>query len=275
MPQPRATTAAWLASPPVEVSTPAARAMPWTSSGDVSARTKITVRPASAASTAASGEVTISPQATPGDAARPVAMAAPTPRRSVTSVGGSARIAWTRRTASARVTGKSGSSAMSRAIRSAAWGLRLPTRHWSIHRRPLAAIGAVAIVASVALAGTIAPPATLSQSVQVNRDGIKFQTKEATDFTMGSISFAPGANSGWHHHPGIIWVLVEQGQVTISDENCHTTTYSAGQVFLEGGDEPMLASNLGTTTAVVYNTQVVPHGDPFKIPDQAPACAAG
>lgn len=139
----------------------------------------------------------------------------------------------------------------------------------------IAAIGAVTLVASMGLGATIAPPATLSESVHVNRDGIKFQTKGATEFTMGTLTFAPGANSGWHHHPGIIWVLVEQGQVTISDENCQTTTYSQGQVFLEGGTEPMLASNQGSTDAIVYNTQVVPQGQPFKIPDDPPACAAG
>lgn len=154
-------------------------------------------------------------------------------------------------------------------------------RTWRRSRRTgfvavaLAAVSAVALGASLALAGTIAPLATLSPTVQVNRDGIKFQTKEPTDYAMSTLSFAPGANSGWHHHPGIIWVLVEQGAVTISDANCQTTTYTAGQVFLEGGDAPMLASNTGSTTAVVYNMQVVPHGDPFKIPDQAPACASG
>ena len=72
-PQPRATTAAWLARPPRLVRIPAARAMPCTSSGDVSPRTRIGVRPSSAARWAASGFVTISPVATPGDAASPVA----------------------------------------------------------------------------------------------------------------------------------------------------------------------------------------------------------
>lgn len=137
----------------------------------------------------------------------------------------------------------------------------------------LAAIGTFTIAASVALGATIAHTATLSESVQVNRDGIKFQTKGPTDFTIGTLNFSPGTDSGWHHHSGIIWVLVEMGQVTISDENCHTTTYSAGQVFMEGGDEPMLASNEGSTTAIVYNMQVVPQGEPFKIPDDPPACA--
>jgi quercetin dioxygenase-like cupin family protein len=139
----------------------------------------------------------------------------------------------------------------------------------------LGTIGAVTLVVSVALGATIAPLATLSESVHVNRDGIKFQTKGPTDYTIGTLTFAPGTNSGWHHHPGIIWVLVEQGQVTISDENCHTMTYSAGDVFLEGGGEPMQATNEGSTDAVVYNTQVVPRGEPFKIADDPPACAAG
>jgi quercetin dioxygenase-like cupin family protein len=139
----------------------------------------------------------------------------------------------------------------------------------------LATIGALTLVAALALGATIAPKATLSDRVQVNHDGIKFQTKEATDYAISTLTFAPGANSGWHHHPGIIWVLVEQGTVTISDGACQTTTYSAGQVFLEAGDEPMLASNAGSIDAVVYNMQVVPHGSPSKIPDSPPACAAG
>ena len=45
IPQPRATTAAWLAKPPVDGQDPAARCMPCTSSGEVSARTRIDVRP--------------------------------------------------------------------------------------------------------------------------------------------------------------------------------------------------------------------------------------
>ncbi len=143
IPQPRATTAAWLASPPVEVRIPAALAMPWTSSGDVSVRTRITARPASAASAAASGDVTISPQATPGEAGRPVVRAAPASRRSLVTNGGLARIPATRRTASPRSRGKSGSSAMSTAMRSAAWGLRLPTRHWSIQSLPCSTVNSM------------------------------------------------------------------------------------------------------------------------------------
>ena len=143
IPQPRATTAAWLASPPVAVRIPAAAAMPWTSSGDVSARTRMTVRPASAAATAASGVVTISPLATPGEAPRPVARTGPASPRSVATFGGSASSPATRRTTSARLSGNSGSSAMSTAMRRAACGLRLPIRHWSIQSFPCSIVNSM------------------------------------------------------------------------------------------------------------------------------------
>ena len=152
--------------------------------------------------------------------------------------------------------------------------------NWGGRRRALrsmpfviAVLVAAALIVPVTLAATVANLATLADPVHVNHDDIKFQTKGATDFQIATLSFAPGTNSGWHHHPGIIWVLVEQGSVTIHDANCQTRTVPAGQVFLEAGDTPMMVSNDGTTTAVVYNTQVVPHGAPSKIADAPPACA--
>ena len=47
IPHPRATTAAWLTSPPRAVRMPSATCMPWTSSGEVSLRTRITFSPRS------------------------------------------------------------------------------------------------------------------------------------------------------------------------------------------------------------------------------------
>ena len=143
IPHPRATTAAWLASPPRAVRMPAARAMPWTSSGDVSARTRIGEPPASASRTAASGLVTISPLATPGDAPSPVPIEVAPGSRGEATRGGSARIAATRSIASARVSGNPSSLAMSSAIRSAARGLRLPTRTWSSHSLPCSTVNSM------------------------------------------------------------------------------------------------------------------------------------
>jgi len=72
-PIPRATSAAWLAVPPVCVRMPFASTIPWTSFGLVSTRTKITALPALPHSTAVSASNTAPPEAAPGDAGTPLA----------------------------------------------------------------------------------------------------------------------------------------------------------------------------------------------------------
>lgn len=152
------------------------------------------------------------------------------------------------------------------------------------HQKRLAVVGLAALAAVSAAAIALASPgtststilasrSTLSDSVQVNQDRIKFQTKEPTDLVTQQVTFAPGAYSGWHHHPGVILVLVKTGTVTVHDENCQTTSYSAGQAFIEGGTEPMMVSNEGSQTAVDVATQVAPAGSPFRIEDDPPSCA--
>ena len=74
LPMPRATTAAWLVMPPVEVRMPSAACMPWMSSGLVSRRTRITFSPARACFSASSAVNTTLPEAAPGEAGRPLAI---------------------------------------------------------------------------------------------------------------------------------------------------------------------------------------------------------
>ena len=68
LPIPRATTAAWLTSPPRDVRMPSAAIMPCRSSGDVSGRTRITASPAAADASASSAVNDTLPTAAPGDA---------------------------------------------------------------------------------------------------------------------------------------------------------------------------------------------------------------
>ena len=90
----------------------------------------------------------------------------------------------------------------------------------------------------------------------------------------GSATTAGHTFSGWHHHPGVILVLVKSGTVTTHDENCQTKTYSAGQAFVESGTAPFMVSNESDTeTAVDVATQVAPAGSPFRIEDDPPPCA--
>lgn len=143
------------------------------------------------------------------------------------------------------------------------------------------AIAATALIAPIALgsAGSGATTtvlghrATLWNPIQVNEDRIKFQTKDATDIQTQTITFIPGGYSGWHHHPGVILVVVESGTVTVHDESCQTMTFGPHESFIEGGPGAMMVSNQGSVNAVVYATQVAPAGSLFRLEDDPPPCA--
>lgn len=125
-----------------------------------------------------------------------------------------------------------------------------------------------------ALTTVLGHRATLSDSVQVNQDRIKFQTKDPTDVLVQTITFQPHGSSGWHFHPGVVIVVVESGTITTHDANCQTATYGPHQSFVESGTTPFMVSNDSqTVNAVVYATLVVPAGSPFRIETDSPACA--
>ena len=151
--------------------------------------------------------------------------------------------------------------------------------------RRLALAATVVAVAAAATTVALANPgnsvttilghrATLADSVEVNQDRIKFQTKDPVDLITQKVTFAPQATSGWHYHPGVVLVVVESGHVTTHDANCQTRTYGAGQAFVESGTDPFMVSNESTTEdAVDVATIASPAGGPFRIETDPPPCA--
>jgi hypothetical protein len=120
--------------------------------------------------------------------------------------------------------------------------------------------------------------ANFEHTVVTNSDRVKFQTKDSTDVRIQRLEFAAGSSSGWHHHPGIVIVTIEQGSVTLWQADCTGTTYGPGlpdgNVFVEGGDEPVQATSTdGATNYVVF---VAPDANPpvFRIEDDPPPCAS-
>lgn len=145
-------------------------------------------------------------------------------------------------------------------------------------------IAAVGISATAALASSgsgltseVLVTANYDEQGHINSDRVKFQTKGATDVRVQKLTFAAGAFSGWHHHPGIVIVAVQSGIVTILDSNCGSRSYGPGQpngaVFVEGHDSAMEARSAGG--AVVLVTYVAPSADPsvFRQEDDPPPCA--
>jgi len=75
-------------------------------------------------------------------------------------------------------------------------------------------------------------------------------------------TFAPGATSGWHTHPGFLTATVVSGQVVRYATDCSSQTFSPGQSFYETGTHTFVVKNQGTVPAVVMVTFAVPGGTP-------------
>jgi len=152
-------------------------------------------------------------------------------------------------------------------------------------RLPLALVAAAAVgmLTSVALGtpgggftATLFTRDTMNDPVHMNADRIKFETKDPSDFASQTITYQPGGYSGWHRHPGLVLVMVKSGAVTrYLAPDCHSITYSAGEAFIETGDDPVMQiRNEGSVPAELYVGYVVPKDVPLRIDEPAPACAS-
>ncbi len=133
----------------------------------------------------------------------------------------------------------------------------------------LAVVTALAVVGTaLATPGSVAVTTFVRATIDANKphggvkaysgDGVKLQTKGATDVAMQMITSPPGGSSGWHSHPGVVLVTVQSGTVTLYDADCHTKQYGPGQAFVEVGDDALLVRNNTTSNAVLYVTLIVP-----------------
>lgn len=142
----------------------------------------------------------------------------------------------------------------------------------------IAALGTYAVAVSASPGSGVSPltfvTADLREDGSINHDRIKLQTKDPTVVRVQRLTFAPGAFTGWHHHPGAVVVAVESGSVTLTDSNCGSKTYGPGlpdgSVFIEGHDEAHEARS--QSGATVYVTYIAP-SPVFRAEDPVPACA--
>jgi quercetin dioxygenase-like cupin family protein len=102
-----------------------------------------------------------------------------------------------------------------------------------------------------------------------SKAGVKLQTKSSVDFVTQQIMIGPGGSTGWHSPPGPVLVTVKSGALTLvyaDDAACQGRTYSAGESFVDRGDEIVHnAFNLGAANLEFWATYFVP-GDPGTPP---------
>lgn len=93
--------------------------------------------------------------------------------------------------------------------------------------------------------------------------------------TVRTLTIAPGEVGAWHFHPGYAFNVVKSGVLTV-ENGCGggDDSLTAGQSFEEVEGDVHRAKNLGTEPVVVYNTFVVPQGEPttINIPNNERLC---
>jgi quercetin dioxygenase-like cupin family protein len=146
-------------------------------------------------------------------------------------------------------------------------------------KRTRIVMAVLGVAAPVALAGAAlaTPPSGFTTNVlargsagelDAKHDGIRLRTHPgvSADVAVATVTIAPGGSSGWHHHPGVVLVVVQSGTVTFYDEDCSAHVHHTGETFIESSDSPGLAKNNGTENAVVEATFIVPASTPPALP---------
>ena len=108
---------------------------------------------------------------------------------------------------------------------------------------------------------------------------LKTMVKGDSDVYIVQNTFPPGADSGWHTHPGPSLITVTAGTITAYEAdapNCTPTIYNTGDSFTDlGCGDVHLLRNEGPVCAITIVVQIVPAGQVRRIDaDQPPNCPA-
>ncbi len=150
-------------------------------------------------------------------------------------------------------------------------------------------LAAASVVAAISIGQAWATPSSGSQStllgratyddpINVRRVGedkwkIDIKAKPALDVAVQSIVFQPGAQSGWHSHPGPVFISVVSGEITFyegDDPDCEPVVRRAGEGFLDVGDHAHMARNESGEPATNIVTYFAPPGAALRIDQPAP-----
>jgi quercetin dioxygenase-like cupin family protein len=108
----------------------------------------------------------------------------------------------------------------------------------------------------------------------VDANLVKILAKDPSDVYVVRNTVAPGADSGWHTHPGPSVVLVQSGAAAVyegDNPSCAPVIYPAGSGFVDaGGTHVHLVRNVGSVPLVTVAFQIMPAGAARRIDEPNP-----
>jgi quercetin dioxygenase-like cupin family protein len=100
--------------------------------------------------------------------------------------------------------------------------------------------------------------------LRIAQDGIDLRIREEATVLTTELVYAPGQESGWHTHPGIVIAVVSEGSVVRQTPDrrgrCVSETFGEGDAFYEVG--PHFVSNPGDEPALLRITRIYPSDMP-------------
>jgi oxalate decarboxylase/phosphoglucose isomerase-like protein (cupin superfamily) len=93
------------------------------------------------------------------------------------------------------------------------------------------------------------------------------------DIVVRTHDYAPGSSTGWHTHPGPVFITVVEGTLTFyeyDDKGCSAKVVSKGQGYVDSG-RGHIARNESAAPAKDVSVIVAPVGQPFRGELSAPA----
>ncbi len=144
-------------------------------------------------------------------------------------------------------------------------------RGTALTRRALATLVVLAIttatVAGIAVAtpgsGVIAAP-ILSRGAMKDAVTMKLKWRTAhgidvanlgnpSDVVIQHVVLGPSGHTGWHTHPGPVFVMVEAGDFILYDSKCGQRTYTTGDIAFDPGRGH---AHIGRNPSTISNTEL-------------------
>jgi len=104
------------------------------------------------------------------------------------------------------------------------------------------------------------------------------KTHSHTDLVVRRHDYLAGGSTGWHQHPGPVFITVTQGQLTFyeaDDRTCTPHVVHAGEGYVDNGSGH-IGRNESGVPAQDISVIVAPVGQPFRTdlpPNANPNCA--
>jgi quercetin dioxygenase-like cupin family protein len=161
----------------------------------------------------------------------------------------------------------------------------------SARRAVIAAATALVTLVALAAVALASPPSGVTPTVLARGtfdafkvrsypqgpDDFKAESKAATDIVVRQHVYALGSSTGWHTHPGPVFITVVEGQVTFyerGDPTCTPIVVTAGHGYVDNG-QGHIGRNESGQPARDVSVIIAPVGGSFRGELEAPSPDCG